>query len=667
MKKNILFLFLLMSTGLFAQTYYEDFEGFNEGDYIGEVSENWTTWSGTTGTSEDAKIVTDKAKSGSKSIYFYSTGTSGGPQDVVLPFGNEYNAGVLNFEYEIFVSENSSAYMNIQGKSTIGVEWASNFYFYADGQMKVDAQSTMITSYNTNAWNKVQFTMDLTNKVWVIRVNGACVGTIKGSNSIASVDIFPIATGTDNSEFWIDDIGYTYNETTTELEKELTLVNVSAGAGISGTKKSISGTIYNGGSKDYTGNISIIGKSGNNEVTEDFGETTIEAGKEKTFEIEKLVEVANGFNAFSLVLDAEGDENACSNVVASGINGFTPAADKRVLVEEATGTWCQWCPRGAVYMDKMEETFGEYFVGVAVHNNDPMTDYTYDGWMKGILSANNGGYPSAVVDRDEVMDPATMENSVIKSLIEAPISFFDVQAQYNEESMEATLKVVVNAKEKILSSARVYMMLVEDGVTGTESGYSQANKYSGGGNGAMGGFENLPNPVPASQMVYNDVGRRLLPDAEGLKLDATIQPNNYKAFEFTTTIDPSWDLSKMKVVATLVTGLSKKTVDNTYEKTWQEALDSYVSNQEIQYTESINVFPNPSKGQTKIDIKLTETANVEIELYNAMGQLIVAKNFGKLSGHQILDMTRTNLDNGAYYLNIKTNNSFQTRKFIIQK
>lgn len=667
MKKNILFLFLLMSSGLFAQSYFEDFEGFNEGDYIGAVSDNWTTWSGSTGNAEDAKVVTDKAKSGTKSIYFYSEASNGGPQDVVLPFAAEYNSGVLNFEYQIFISENSSAYMNIQGKSTIGVEWASNFYFYPNGQMKVDAQSEMTTNYKMNEWNKIQFNMDLSNKLWTIQLNGACVGTMKGSNSIASVDIFPLASGSDNSEFWMDDVGYTYSESSPELESELALINISTGAGISGTKKTISGTLYNGGSKDFTGNVSILGKSGNNEIKEELGEVTIEAGSDKTFEISELIDVENGLNEFTLLLDAEDDENSCSNLVVSGVNGFTPASDKRVLVEEATGTWCQWCPRGAVFMDRMEETFGEYFVGVAVHNNDPMTDETYDGWMNGILSANNAGYPSAVVDRDEVMNPSDMENAVINSLTKEPISFFDVQAQYNEETKEATLKVVVNAKEKILSSSRVYMMLVEDEVKGSGSGYAQSNAYAGGGNGAMGGFENLPNPVPASKMVYNDVGRRLVPDADGLKLDGTIQPNEYKAYEFTTTIDESWDLSKMRVVATLVTGLSKKTVDNTYEKTWQEALDSYVANEDIQYIESVNIFPNPSKGQTKIDLHLVETAEVNISLYNALGQLISSKYFGKLNGHHVLDMSQSNLGNGAYYVNIQTNNSLQTQKFIIQK
>ena len=53
-------------------------------------------------------------------------------------------------------------------------------------------------------------------------------------------------------------------------------------------------------------------------------------------------------------------------------------------------------------------------------------------------------------------------------------------------------------------------VVVEDGVRGTGSGYNQVNAYSGGANGPMGNYHNLPNPVPAAQMVYDHVARAIL-------------------------------------------------------------------------------------------------------------------------------------------------------------
>jgi len=95
MKRNLLFLLAFMlTTGMaFGQvSFSEDFESYNVGDYLGASSADWTTWSGATGGAEDVQIVNDNAANGSNAIYFAGTG-QGGPQDVVLPFGQKYTEG----------------------------------------------------------------------------------------------------------------------------------------------------------------------------------------------------------------------------------------------------------------------------------------------------------------------------------------------------------------------------------------------------------------------------------------------------------------------------------------------------------------------------------------------------------------------------------------------
>lgn len=64
---------------------------------------------------------------------------------------------------------------------------------------------------------------------------------------------------------------------------------------------------------------------------------------------------------------------------------------KVVLVEEGTGTWCQWCPRGDMYAKELQANYPGQFVFVAVHINDIMQDDAYaeampfegipNGWM----------------------------------------------------------------------------------------------------------------------------------------------------------------------------------------------------------------------------------------------------------------------------------------------
>ena len=99
------------------------------------------------------------------------------------------------------------------------------------------------------------------------------------------------------------------------------------------------------------------------------------------------------------------DEYAAKNVltekldnVASNILTVTEKAYDRVAVmEQYTGTWCGWCPRGHVAMEKAEKTLGDKFIGIAVHANDPMQADEYAPFIN--FTAQYGGFPSAMINR----------------------------------------------------------------------------------------------------------------------------------------------------------------------------------------------------------------------------------------------------------------------------
>ena len=97
-KATILLSSLIAASSVNAQIFSDDFEGYNVGDYIGPPSTEWTTWSGTEGGAEDAQVTSAQASSGSNSIYFSSTDPNGGPQDVILDFGQQYTSGVFVLE-----------------------------------------------------------------------------------------------------------------------------------------------------------------------------------------------------------------------------------------------------------------------------------------------------------------------------------------------------------------------------------------------------------------------------------------------------------------------------------------------------------------------------------------------------------------------------------------
>ena len=127
MKKILLLsLAFTISFNNFGQLFSDNFDSYAVGSYLGPQSLTWSTWSGAEGGAEDATITTAQSSSNPHSIYFSSTAANGGPQDVVLKFGQLYNSGIFTLQNKFYVNTAKKAYYNIQGALTIGNLWALN-------------------------------------------------------------------------------------------------------------------------------------------------------------------------------------------------------------------------------------------------------------------------------------------------------------------------------------------------------------------------------------------------------------------------------------------------------------------------------------------------------------------------------------------------------------
>ena len=250
------------------------------------------------------------------------------------------------------------------------------------------------------------------------------------------------------------------------------------------------------------------------------------------------------------------DDDATDNSTTFVVSGLTSIPTKRMVVEEGTGTWCGWCPRGHVFMKEMEETYGDAFVGVAVHNGDPMAISDYDG----PFSSNISGYPSTLVNRLGEVDPSQL-GDVADAIFEelSPIDP-DVAATLDV----ATKTLTVNGTAAMRTQAdnldfRFTTVLLEDEVTGTGSGYAQVNYYDGGGAGALEGagldWTTAGDPVPASQMVYEDVARAIIGGYDGepnsfptsMAADEVANYDNEVAFP-----DNSWNPRHMRAAVFII-------------------------------------------------------------------------------------------------------------------
>ncbi|MBK7360551.1 MAG: hypothetical protein IPI96_15235 [Saprospiraceae bacterium] len=138
-------------------------------------------------------------------------------------------------------------------------------------------------------------------------------------------------------------------------------------------------------------------------------------------------------------VNASVDDKPSNNSRSVPLEGVTPAPHKKIFVEEATGTWCQWCPRGAVYMDSLTKLFPNHFVGVAVHNNDPMTVNEYDaGWTS---VPGFTGYPSVLTNRKTLGDPNGLEPVFYDQIVEITPVKIELGASFNDVSRELKVEI----------------------------------------------------------------------------------------------------------------------------------------------------------------------------------------------------------------------------------
>ena len=148
------------------------------------------------------------------------------------------------------------------------------------------------------------------------------------------------------------------------------------------------------------------------------------------------------------------------------------------VVEEFTGTWCGWCPRGFVAMETARETFGDKVVLIAAHNGDPMEISDYNPMMNQV-----SGFPSSKINRTTSPDPhpTNILNGINSCINDSPDGKVDVTAQWNDEAMTKidveTSTMFALAKDN--ANYGVALVITEDGMHGTGSSWRQSNYYSG--------------------------------------------------------------------------------------------------------------------------------------------------------------------------------------------
>ncbi|MBT5089610.1 MAG: T9SS type A sorting domain-containing protein [Flavobacteriales bacterium] len=467
----------------------------------------------------------------------------------------------------------------------------------------------------------------------------------------------------------------------------------------------IKGTIKNGGLNPIT-SIDVKWSDGTNTYTDNLAGLNISMNGTYNF-IHSTQLIVNSLAASSLTIWIEypADLDTSNNTLTASVAGLTSIPAKTTVGEEKTGTWCGWCPRGAVALGEMEATSS--FIGIAVHNGDPMTISSYDNNIGTYIP---GGYPGGGVDRVLEDNPAyfsTMHATRVTDIV--PCIVNSITAVYDQSAEKISVASDVEFFGNIIGDFRLSCVIVEDDLKSSNSSWAQVNYYGPGGSGNSTNMTFPPNvnngfsfntansPVPSGNFGgYDHVARSLsnndilgdvgsLPSAlvnvgtynhtftdvntnslagyndagfNWTKAHAVVMIINATTGEIlnagktsltSSNISTSWDCDAINGCIDPGTGLGQ------YSSLGACTAVCNITSVQENNTSEFNIYPHPVKNVLTI---VGDYSSADI--YDVFGKLVLTSETQKT-----IDVST--LSNGVYLVNINSENSTTVKKFTISK
>ena len=636
-------------------SFCDDFEGYQNGDYIAQSSTNWETWTSIMGPclatpcSDDATISNNQANIG-QSLYLDGAATN--VADIVLPFGSGIPYTTGNFELITDIYVTTSAYINIQAETIVGQGigvWALDIQMDDIGNITIDngggAVVFLTSTFPQQQWFEFKLNIDLTQNIWEIYIDNQSIGNFSNStNKISSINFYP----TTGNNYYIDNICYnytpyvalTYDMSAIGLDLSSNISLSSSPFTISGDILNLSSTIINSLDLNYSidGSTPIVDNlTGLNlslfdtlNFNHSINWTPSSTGP---YLVEIWVTNINGYN----------DLNTSNDILGKSIYVWNDIAVRRPLIETFTSSTCDPCNPANVTAEALFAQNPGKFTSIKYQADFPGSGdpyFTQEGGNR------RSYYAITSVPRMEIDGGWDQNgNDITQQVLDDNINnvcLMNLLATYSINNKTIDVDITVDPLEDYNSTNLIVHTAIIEETT-------YMNVKSNG------------------ETRFENVVKKMLPDDNGTALASLtggIQSTLNQSYTFngdyrlpsdaTNPISHSIehsveDFSKLMVVVWVQDNNTKEVHQSTIATL---AVNPSDINEE---TSNLSVYPNP--------IKNTLTINGEydsIEIYDIYGKLVLASN-----AKQSINVSL--LVSGAYILNINTDNKTQTQKIIITK
>lgn len=435
----------------------------------------------------------------------------------------------------------------------------------------------------------------------------------------------------------------------------------------------LSGTVQNLGT-DPINTLTVTWNDGTGPYSDDITGLNILSNETYDFTSPTALNAIGGeAYTISLSVDIVGDADSTNNDDEIATVALTEIPTKYVVGEEKTGTWCGWCPRGAVGLANMESV--SQFIGIAVHNgsNDPMVVTAYDDNIGDYIP---GGYPRGGVDRVENGNPSAdnflaMHNERVATVV--PCEVTSLTAEHNAATDKINVSVDSEWYGNISGNYRFSCVLVEDDVLGDDDGFLQVNYYDGGANGTMAfppginnefDFATGGDPADPYQFDGYDHVARYLSNNDILGNAGSLPSGQVSMGVHSYTFNPipaSFvdDVNKAHAVVMIVNSETGEILNAQIA-----SIQSDASISEINNDFEINLYPNPVSDLLTVSFNLFTKSTATVR--NVLGnETIKIDVFSSNSKGQYTTINTSELSDGVYFLSVESGGSVSTKRFVV--
>lgn len=499
--------------------------------------------------------------------------------------------------------------------------------------------------------------------------DGSVAVQIPNSPQFEYPDVTAVAT---------DDITYNFFYSDYSVDAELVehyLPNIA----IQNTSKPIIVKLKNSGNENIASFDAFFVNNNSEPVKNSFSGLDIAPNSEYTFEFDSELEIGAAGIYYDITIwienvNGEQDGNPANDTLRHKIFSILGnSATMNVLVEQFTGAWCGWCPDGTLQMKEIEKRFPRATL-VAIHAGSQADNMKI---QEGLQLSNlfTPSYPQAMINRtkfqqDKPAIPISRGTDAWLKKVEeleknyTPIEI-TVTPQYDKESRRLTAFVKIYFADYLphdIVSLNVW--LVENDVTGTGTGWDQANYYSNNSSYPNHPLYKEPNPI--KNYMHRYVFRQSLTGYLGVQILQFPNAGDIIEMSYNTELPQNFKENDVSIIAFAGYNNSQTRGYEILNSASAKLLKPDAVAEGNVGINSISISPNPAKEFAEINISGFGNKLTSIEVINLLGNKLIEIGQAELVAGSVF-INVSELESGAYIIAFKLQDSVRREMLRVVK